>query len=283
MMLLSFFIFTALLGPADTTATVLVESEQAFCRAAMTHGIREAFLTFLADESVVFRPGPVPGKKAYRDGKPTSAQLTWRPVWAEIARSGDLGYTTGPWEFRKANNEPAAGYGQYVSIWRKQTDGKWQVILDAGIEHPTGDTISRGVSFAADPEAFNDGAVDTATTLESLMAQERLFSGASESGGFVDALLERARADIRLYRGGRPPVVGAVNVRGAISNPGGPLTWKPTGGAVSRFGDLGYTFGVALVHTADGKAEQLSYVRIWRRHQDGKWKVVLDLTLPSRG
>ena len=61
-------------------------------------------------------------------------QLTWAPVGADIADSGDLGYTYGTFEFRSKDKEgkPSAEHGKYTSIWKKQKDGSWKVVLDMG-------------------------------------------------------------------------------------------------------------------------------------------------------
>jgi ketosteroid isomerase-like protein len=57
---------------------------------------------------------------------PTS-QLSWEPEFADIAKAGDLGYTTGPWEVRRTPQDAPAGYGHYVTMWRKQpmVNGRW--------------------------------------------------------------------------------------------------------------------------------------------------------------
>ena len=79
----------------------LVEAERAFARLSVAMGTREAFLANLSDESVLFRPGPVPGKSWTKDSAPPATQLNWQPEFADISQAADLGYTTGPWELRR--------------------------------------------------------------------------------------------------------------------------------------------------------------------------------------
>lgn len=63
-------------------------------------------------------------------------EITWSPVGAEVASSGDFGYTFGDWQ----TSLPAGGAGgqakneggKYVTIWRREEDGRWRVILDIG-------------------------------------------------------------------------------------------------------------------------------------------------------
>lgn len=61
--------------------------------------------------------------------------MTWQPVKAEISASGDLGYTYG---YYQARSHTAQGdvvrEGKYTTIWRKQSDGTWKVVLDIGNE-----------------------------------------------------------------------------------------------------------------------------------------------------
>ncbi len=64
--------------------------------------------------------------------------LTWTPVHADMAASGDLGYTYGTYEFRSKDNDgkPTVSYGKYASIWKKQSDGTWKVVMDMGNSSP---------------------------------------------------------------------------------------------------------------------------------------------------
>ena len=57
--------------------------------------------------------------------------LTWKPDGGEIATSGDLGFTYGIY---KLEMKDTVLKGTYVSIWKKQTDGKWKFVLDSGNE-----------------------------------------------------------------------------------------------------------------------------------------------------
>ena len=64
-----------------------------------------------------------------------AGQLNWAPEFADIAVSGDLGYTTGPWEFRRSPKDAPVAFGHYVTLWRKQNNGAWKVEVDIGIGH----------------------------------------------------------------------------------------------------------------------------------------------------
>src|SRR5262245_3867562 len=85
------------LAAADPTSLdTLVAAERAFSAAAVEHGMQAAFLEYLADGAIVFRPGPVNGRQSWKARNPKGA-LVWGPSFAEISGAGDLGFTTGPW------------------------------------------------------------------------------------------------------------------------------------------------------------------------------------------
>ena len=119
----------------------LVETERSFSRMSEEKGIRESFAAFIADDGILFRPGPVFGKKWMLENPlPSSTSrplLTWQPIFAAVSRAGDLGYTTGPWQFKKdIKDDKPVGFGNFMTVWKKQTDGSWKFALDLGIGNP---------------------------------------------------------------------------------------------------------------------------------------------------
>lgn len=59
-------------------------------------------------------------------------KLEWHPDQIAVARSGELGYTSGTytWTFKDASGKPASDKGKYLTVWKKQRDGSWKVLLD---------------------------------------------------------------------------------------------------------------------------------------------------------
>ena len=59
-------------------------------------------------------------------------KLEWHPNKAGVARSGDLGYTSGTyvWTFKDASGKPMSDKGKYLTVWKKQPDGSWKVLFD---------------------------------------------------------------------------------------------------------------------------------------------------------
>ena len=98
--------------------------------------MKRAFIEYIDDEGVLLRPGHIPiiGANAidYLSlVNDTAFILTWSPTGAGIAASGDLGYTYGIYNMAMKDTVIK---GTYVSIWKKQSDGKWKFMLDIGNE-----------------------------------------------------------------------------------------------------------------------------------------------------
>src|SRR2546423_1386493 len=260
----------------------MVQTEQAFSKMAAERNIREAFMTFIADDGLLFRPGAVNGKKWLTehpvppsDKKPL---LAWQPSYAVVAASGDLGFTTGPWEFKEdVNNEKASAYGHFVTVWKKQADGSWKFVSDLGITHPQ----SGGPQTLWHP---NDASktvsvrlVDQASARDALLDRDRSYSVVGIKEGLVKAFLAYASPQVRLYRPNDLPFIGRQPAADALAKAKGQFTWIPISGDVSRAGDLGYTHGTYQVMDHTKRViEQGSYVRIWQK-QDGAWRIVMDV------
>ncbi|HUJ95270.1 MAG TPA: DUF4440 domain-containing protein [Terriglobales bacterium] len=126
---------------ADGSAK-LMQLEADFAKATAEHGV-EGFISYFADDAVDLPDrGPiVSGKENIRKSLGTwgpDVSLSWTPVHAEMAASGDLGYTYGTYVYKAKGQDgkPVTGNGKYTTIWKKQKDGSWKVILDMGNSSP---------------------------------------------------------------------------------------------------------------------------------------------------
>ena len=59
-------------------------------------------------------------------------KLNWHPTKIGVARSGELGYSTGVYEmsFKDPSGKTVNDRGKYVTVWKKQSDGSWKVLND---------------------------------------------------------------------------------------------------------------------------------------------------------
>jgi ketosteroid isomerase-like protein len=262
----------------------VVEAERAFACAAATKGTRDAFLEFLADDGIIFQPGPVNGKQFWQARAPRKGLLSWEPIFADVSLAGDLGYTTGPYEFRPngADDKPIA-FGQYFTIWKKQTDGSWKVALDRGTSNPQPSGPIEPLQFAKDERPVTGKVdIDAATGRALLLKLEAEFSNASSSQGIEKAFRFNLADGARLFRENSFPAVGKPAALAALSTRKAILTWQPAMADISRSGDLGYTYGTYDLKASgsDQKPEHGNYVRVWQRQTNGRWKVVIDILNP---
>jgi ketosteroid isomerase-like protein len=131
---------------SDPTLTsgkaLLFDLEAKFARDVAEKG-GAGFASWFADDGVALGNGvaPVVGKVAIEKSatwSPKDYQLTWTPTDGMMGPSGDMGYTWGHYEgsSKDANGNPVKTSGRYMTIWRKEKDGTWKVVLDAGANEP---------------------------------------------------------------------------------------------------------------------------------------------------
>jgi ketosteroid isomerase-like protein len=143
---LAVLILLACLASGGCTQRVDIASEQAtlfnrdteWSRAAEGKDV-EAILSFVADDAIFFPPdGPIlQGKEAIRNfwselAETPDFSLSWEATGAVVSRAGDMGYTHGlalvTRKDEKGNTDTKLT--KYVTIWKKQPDGSWQVVVD---------------------------------------------------------------------------------------------------------------------------------------------------------
>jgi ketosteroid isomerase-like protein len=121
---------------------LLYDLEARFAKDVLERG-GAGFADWFADDGVALGNGAAPliGKVAITKSanwSPKDYQLTWTPTDAMMGPSGDMGYTWGHYEGRSKDNNgnPVLTGGRYITMWRKQPDGTWKVVLDAGANEP---------------------------------------------------------------------------------------------------------------------------------------------------
>lgn len=115
----------------------LRRADSLFYETTASHGA-EGWAEFFLNDGIQFpRSGIVMGKEAIREfmtpvlgeGQP---RLTWRPGFASVARSLDLGYTWGRWTLSASDSDSILAGGHYVTVWKKDDAGTWKVAVDIG-------------------------------------------------------------------------------------------------------------------------------------------------------
>lgn len=125
---------------ADHDRAALLKVDAEFATTTAAKGL-EGFLSYFAEDAVILpaRAPVISGKDALRSFyskvfATPGFSLVWEPLRAEISRGGDLGYTFGTYKrvVLNAQGKADTGTGKYLTIWRKQSDGSWKVVLDMG-------------------------------------------------------------------------------------------------------------------------------------------------------
>lgn len=124
------------------TAQELLDVDRQFDADTTRNGV-EGWVTHFAPDGIMMPAASemVVGQPAVREfiskvfSTPGFA-MRWEPVEGGV--SGELGYTYGVSKTtrRGADGKPQVAYGKYVTIWRKQRDGTWQIAVDIGNSSP---------------------------------------------------------------------------------------------------------------------------------------------------
>ena len=113
-------------------------ADAAWLRAYIARDVEKA-LSFCDERGSMLMPHQaiVTGKAAIRKLlavhlAPRSPRVTWQPNEADVARSGDLGYTSGSYKmsFKNAAGKSVSDKGKYLIVWKRHADGSWKVLFD---------------------------------------------------------------------------------------------------------------------------------------------------------
>ncbi len=116
----------------------LLQQDLRFADVAYAEGVAEAYRRFMAEDAIQLPDGDlaIDGRDAIYANMLAITEglefsLTWEPIKAEVAASGDLGYTWGIYYYESLDEigAPFVAEGKYVYLWRKN-GGRWELILD---------------------------------------------------------------------------------------------------------------------------------------------------------
>jgi ketosteroid isomerase-like protein len=130
--------------PRQQALAEMMQADADFAAMAAEKGYRKAFLNYMEDEPVLLRDNylPIIGADAVRyvtGMNDSTFTVDWSPQGGDVSSSGDMGYTYGIYELRTAMERQS---GTYVTVWRRQEDGSWKYLLDAGTQGlPSRDTL----------------------------------------------------------------------------------------------------------------------------------------------
>ncbi|NNF57331.1 MAG: SnoaL-like domain-containing protein [Rhodothermaceae bacterium] len=129
---------------AEAARAELLAADRAWAAAAAAGDI-ERVTFFWADDAVNYFPGAPVAEGigairalVQRNRSMPGFSLSWEPERVVVARSGEIGYTTGPFTLSRRNPEGAlvTRRGHYVCLWERQADGSWKCVVESSVFGP---------------------------------------------------------------------------------------------------------------------------------------------------
>lgn len=258
----------------QTPAAQVEAAERAFAAENAVLGVRESFLKSMADDAIMFAPGPVSAKTLY-EKRPASktSPLSWWPQRVVAARSGDLALSVGPWAINGARG------GYFATIWRREPSGGWKWIYDGG---PAGDpSPAPGPQTPArlDPPA-KTGEASRPIAFNKVRAGETALARAAEMdapGAYRAALAADAWLLGPKGAEGLPPDALAERLAARPAR----MTLTLRGGGASKGGDFVWTWGEARWADDQAKPQDAHYMHVWQKRPEG-WRLIFEALINDR-
>ncbi len=259
----SLLLLTASAIFSQDTWMPVVNIEKKFAYHALQYNTKDAFLKFMDTGAIIFKDGEIIKAKPTWEAKPANkSKLIWEPAFVVVSTGGDIGVTSGPWQFKPEGKDSVVATGEFTTVWiKKDTTYKW--ILDMGIDHnqKIKSPSITGVALSHYERSGYPG-------LRYMLMAEQTFTTQYYSGG-KDAYRDVADNDIYFINNGYTPLHGYYKLDDALTNMSGTMKFQAVGSGCSEQGDLGYVYG--YVNDKDKKG---NYLRVWRRI-GRKWMIIL--------
>ena len=272
------------LSPAFSS---MVSTERAFAKMAGMHGVRNSFITFFADDGINFTPHPVKTREnlmsTTASTPPPPIILNWTPIYGDIAASEEFGYNTGPFVVEdKSPEKRPTRYGMFFSVWKRQADKSWKVVLDMGAGTPSAFAPLDAPFVAAPISKVKPKDVSPSDGHEEILRIDRDFLLSSLNKPLGEALKESLQETARLYITGKMPLVGRKAIVASGLDGMSFVTGEPLDGGMARSGDFGYVYGRYEIKGGN-VSEKGYYSRVWRLDPSGKWRIGMFVMNPLPG
>jgi ketosteroid isomerase-like protein len=237
----------------------VLKEEANFAEMSKKVGVKAAFLEYLSTEAIVFSEGKPVNGHAHWNKLDFSGKLEWQANFVEVSKAHDLAYTIGTYQFYwKKNQEKPTEIGYFSSIWKKQENGQWKVVLDFGNPAKNETVLSINSKLNSNRKIIEPTynqiiKGDTSTLKMAIFTSDFLLSNQiNKSKTNLNPFAKNAhiftKSDIKYM-------------------------FKPLKTEVSVSGDLAYVYGnVSYPDHANA-----NYLRIWRKEGRKSWKVALEM------
>ena len=194
---------------AQIGLNTILDAERALGEATVARGQKAAFVEFLTDDSIIFRPEAINGKDFWtRQTELSGSNLTRTMTFADVAANGLLGYTTGNWQLKRKEPEvDVVTYGNYVTIWERRNGAGFRAVIDISIRHdePNGpaEPVDRKRPPEQNPNKYGWSPADTAM---------KFLQAGMTAGGLAGAYNQFADDDVLLLIDREAPIQGKKRV-----------------------------------------------------------------------
>jgi ketosteroid isomerase-like protein len=266
----------------DTSSALfsLREAERNFAKESVMIGRNAAFAKNVAEESALFTDKWITnGKQFSKERKAAPVVLKWEPEFMDISASGDFGISTGPWEVQEYRpNTAALATGYFLTVWKKQSDGEWKVILDGGSETPAVKSPQHRTSYpsGADKAVKNPPLMDVGILSKELSDKDKQILENWKKSPVPSTYISFLEPDARMQLNGHLPTTNKDSINSFITSLDKTLIWDTSGSGAARSGDLGYTYGLLRVQ-GTAAVKKGHYVRIWKKLSGDSWKIELEM------
>jgi len=276
---------------ANDARESLAAAERAFAADAGERGVAAAFIAHFAPDGLVFEPAPVRVRDVWPTrpvpGDPLAVQLHWAPALVDVARSGDLGYSTGPFTVARKGSTALPTHGAFFSVWQRAADGRWQVWLDLGMRRaapveaaafqqrpapPPDAEPSRAGNPPRSAAAAASAPLPGAATGAAIMAEDVALSEL-DARAFAGRLAEHAR----LQREPGTLLIGPA-WQVALAADATRSRYAPREARVAAAGDLAASWGDVQRNRPGGATIDGHYVHVWLR-RDERWWLAVEATI----
>jgi hypothetical protein len=267
--------FSAVAQTTPVSVYKVVTAEQDFNRLVERKGIKAGFLEVADPEGIVFKPQIVKITDFYSSIDKQPGKLSWKPKFARISANGDLGFTAGPYTYQNGKSDDDKVFGEYMSLWRRDAEGKYRLLINLGIQHPESDReevidfkepdLSKQKTPSKDPFngkgiiIGNDKTLNHGLTLSSLAAYKEFLS-----------------PEARYYFPGFEPMAGTDKIQKFMDNEGISISAETVNAGRSSSNDLAYSYGTARIKKGN-IVNNYNYVRIWEIDANHRWNVLLEI------
>lgn len=261
----------------------LAATERAFAAKAVKERWQVAFIAYFADDGIGFGPHPERTKQMLQSRSiptaPRTVVFNWSPIFGDISLAGDLGYTTGPVLYTDVtDSQKPPRHGTYFSVWQKQADFSWRVVIDMGVDVPK--PIAPIEANFIPAKSFGTVSKDklSAITDQQLGDLDNSFSKFIRQNGMAKAYAKfLERRQFRIHRRSMMPIVDESELIPVLSSVD---SFEFIGGKISKSYDLAYSYGKYFSATGGSNSETGYYVHVWRRNESGDFKLVVDVKNP---